>query len=64
MPDTGAVKVLDGAAVVHMVKSTKARNFDQYVSIHIVFFIRPMLAYILKRADKVWDKYLEKNLIS
>ncbi|MES9882214.1 MAG: hypothetical protein ABW185_15180 [Sedimenticola sp.] len=56
------VKVLDGPAIVHMVRPTRAKTFDEYASIHFVPFIKSHLGGQVTRVDIVWDVYLEQSL--
>ncbi|MES9879449.1 MAG: hypothetical protein ABW185_01030 [Sedimenticola sp.] len=64
-PQDISVKVLDGAAVVHMVRPTKATDFDQYVSRHFMPFITSTARASTTpptRLDIVFDTYPENSL--
>lgn len=56
-PSDITVKVLDGAAIVHMLQPTKARNFNEYVTHHLIPFISSTIQGNVKRLDIVWDTY-------
>ena len=47
------VKVLDGPAIVHMDRPTRAKTFDEYASLHFVPFIRSHLGGQVTRLDIV-----------
>ena len=60
-PDVTA-KVLDGAAVVHMVQPTKAKTFDDYVTRHFIPYLSSSAQGNVRRLDLVWDTYPEDSL--
>ena len=61
-PDDVTVKVLDGPAVVHMVRPTYGRNYQQYVVRHFMPFITNSLTNSTSRLDIIWDIYPDHNL--
>jgi len=54
--------VLDMAAVVHMVRPTSAHTFGDYVSQHLVPFVKSQITPTVTRVDAIWDTYPEENL--
>ena len=52
-----AVVVLDMAAVIHMVRPTTAKTYNEYVSLNII----PFLKNTTQRIDAVWNNYQEEN---
>ena len=54
-PDEVTVKVLDGPAVVHMVRPTYGTNYRQYVVRHFMPFITNSLTNSTSRLDIIWD---------
>ena len=61
-PDDVTVKVLDGPAVVHMVRPTYGTNYQQYVVRHFMSFITNSLTNSTSRLDIIWDNYPDHNL--
>ncbi|MES9881863.1 MAG: hypothetical protein ABW185_13375 [Sedimenticola sp.] len=61
-PSDVTAKVLDGAAIVHMVQPTKATNFAEYVTRHFMPFIASNMQGEVQRLDIVWDTYPEESL--
>ena len=61
-PDDVTVKVLDGPAVVHMVRPTYGTNYQQYVVRHFMPFITNYLTNSTSRLDIIWDIYPDHNL--
>lgn len=58
-----SMKILDGAAIVHMVRPTKAANFSQYMERHFVPFIQSMVSEsTVTRLDLIWDTYPDDSL--
>ena len=55
------IVVLDMAAVIHMVRSTAAKTFSEYVSLHIVPYLEAQITNSTQRIDAVWDNYPEEN---
>ena len=58
---TVPVVVLDMAAIVHMVRPTIAKRFDEYVTLHMLPFIRHEASSHVKRIDAVRDTYPDKD---
>ena len=56
------VLIVDMAAVVHMVRPTRAATFSDYVPMHLVPFLEHMMTPSVTRVDAVWDTYPEKSL--
>ena len=57
------MKILDGAAIVHMVRPTKARNFQEYATRHVTPYVESSVAGTpITRLDIIWDTYPENNL--
>ena len=56
------VKVVDMAAVVHMVRPTRAPTFSDYVPMHLAPYLKSLLGPTVQRLDAVWDTYPEWNL--
>ena len=58
-----SMKILDAAAIVHMVRPTKAANFQQYVERHFFPFVQSMTsASTITRLDLIWDTYPDQSL--
>ena len=55
------VVIIDGAAVVNMVKPGNERTFSDYAASSFIPYIRAQLSYVT-RLDIVWDEYLENSL--
>ena len=62
LPDDVTVKVLDGPAVVHMVRTTYGTNYQQYVVRHFMPFITNSLSNSTSRLDIIWDNYPDHNV--
>ena len=60
--DDVTVKVLDGPAVVHMVRPTYGTNYQQDVVRHFMPFITNSLTTSTSRLDIIWDIYPDHNL--
>ena len=61
-PDDVTVKVLDGPAVVHIVRPTYGTNYQPYVVRHFMPFITNSLTNSTPRLDIIWDIYPDHNL--
>ena len=57
-----AVKVVDMAAVVHMVRPTHAATFSDYIPMHLAPYRKSLLGPNVQCPDAVWDTYPEWNL--
>ena len=58
------VIVLDMAAIIHIVRPTRANTFSEYVTFQIVPFLESQVTNDTQRMDAVWDSYPpEDNLI-
>ena len=56
------VVVLDMAAVVHMVRPTKATTFTEYVTNHMMPYLEFQITPTVARIDAIWDNYPEDSL--
>ena len=54
------VVVWDLAAVIHMVRPTTAKTFNEYVSHNIIPFLEAQMKNTTQRIDAVWDNYPEE----
>ena len=61
-PDDVTVKVLDGPAVVHMVRPTYGTNYQQYVVRQFMPFITNSVTNSTSRPDIIGDIYPDHNL--
>lgn len=61
MPKDVQVIIIDGAAVVNMVKPGNERTFSGYAAGSFIPYIRAQLCHV-NRLDIVWDEYLENSL--
>ena len=55
-----SVMVFDMAAIIHMVRPTRAVTFAEYVSLNVVPFLENQLTSTVKHVDAIWDTYPEK----
>ena len=55
------VKVLDGAAIVHLLPTTNITTFDEYASDVFISYIKKQLD-TSARVDVVWDAYLSSSI--
>ena len=51
------VVVLDMAAIIHMVRPTRAKTFSEYVTFQIVPYLESQVTNDTQRMDAVWDSY-------
>ena len=57
------MQILDGAAILHMVRPTKARNFQEYATPHVVPYVESsVFGTPITRLHIIWDTYPENNL--
>ena len=56
------VKVLDGAAIVHLLPTTNITTFDEYASDVFISYIKKQLD-TSTHVDVVWDAYLSSSSI-
>lgn len=62
IPANRDVMIMDGAALVNMVKPTGTeRTFSGYVSATFVPYVTAQLRHV-KRIDIVWDEYIDNSL--
>ena len=61
MPKDVNVVIIDGAAVVNMVKPGNERTFSGYAAGSFIPYIKAQLFHV-NRLDIVWDEYLENSL--
>ena len=57
-------QVFDMAAIIHMVRPTRAVTFTGYVSLNVVPFLENQLTSTVERVDAIWDTYPEKTQIT
>ena len=55
------VKVLDSAAIVHLLPTTNITTFDEYASDVFISYIKKQLD-TSTRVDVVWDAYLSSSI--
>ncbi|KAJ8043846.1 hypothetical protein HOLleu_11123 [Holothuria leucospilota] len=60
-PSSFDVKVLDGAAVVHLLSTNNVSTFDEYADKVFVPYIKAQLDNS-KRVDVVWDTYINTSI--
>jgi len=53
--------VLDMAVVVHIFWPTLTHTFRDYVSQHLVPFVKSQITPTVTRVDAIWDTYPEEN---
>lgn len=52
------VKIIEGAAIIHMLKPRTARDFKEYIeNVYIPFIVRECTN--VERLDVVWDRYVK-----
>ena len=51
------VVVLDMAAIIHIVRPTRAKTFSEYVTFQIVPYLESQVTNDTQRMDAVWDSY-------
>ena len=56
-----SVMFFDMAAIIHMVRPTRAVTFAEYVSLNVVPFLENQLTSTVKRVDAIWDTYPESH---
>ena len=56
------VMIFDMAAVINMIRPTLAKNFREYVSLHIIPYFKSKMSDNTQRLDAVWDTYPDDNL--
>ena len=61
-PDDITVIVLDAPAVVHMIRPTKAIDFQQNVDHHFIPYIASVKSESTSRVDSIWDTYPDHNI--
>ena len=61
MPRNVDVIIIDGAAVVKMVKPDTERTFSEYAADSFIPYIRAQLSHVT-RLEIVWDDYLKNSL--
>ena len=61
MPRNLNLVIIDGAAVVNMVKPGTERTFSEYAADSFIPYIRAQLSHVT-RLDIVWDEYLKNSL--
>ena len=52
------------AAIIHMVLPTRGTTFAEFVSLHVVPFLKSQVTTAVQRIDAIWDSYPEQNLKS
>ena len=61
-PDNIAENVLDASAVVHMIRPTKATDFQQYVDHHFIPYIASVISESTSPVDIIGDTYPDHNI--
>ena len=61
LPDTFDVKVLEVAAVVHLLPVSGVKTFEDYAADVFLPYVRHQLKTAC-RADIVWDRYLKNSI--
>ena len=56
--------ILDMAAIVHMIPPTRAATFNEYVTLHVVPYIKHVSHPAATRTDAIWDRYPRNNIKS
>ena len=51
------VIILSAPAVVHMIRPTKATDFQQYVDHHFIPYVASVISESTSRVDIIWDTY-------
>lgn len=59
---SATVTILDGAAIVHIVKPDGCKTFAEYANQRFVPFIIRIFGGSIKRAHLVWDTYKKDSL--
>ena len=59
-PDVDA-KIIDGAAIINMLRSSTGKTFQDYANNTFIPFIAHLLKNV-KRLDLVWDRYFDDSL--
>ncbi|XP_076158119.1 uncharacterized protein LOC143140875 [Alosa pseudoharengus] len=59
-----SVVVLDMAAVIHIIKTQRARVFGEYTQMDLMPYLHSLMTDRTTRVDEVWDKYIEASLKS
>ena len=50
------------AAIVHMIPPTRAATFNEYVTVHVVPYIKVISQPDATRTDAIWDRYPRDNI--
>lgn len=61
LPEIFDVKLLDGAAIVHLLPTANSVTFDEYAELVFIPYIMNQL-HSCKRVDIVWDTYLPQSI--
>ena len=61
-PKQASVVILDMAAVIHMVRPTRANVLGEYTSMHLLPFMESQKTPRTTRIDAVWDCYHKHSL--
>lgn len=56
------VILLDMAAILHMIPPTRAATFNEYVTVHVIPYIKGVSQPVATRTDSIWDRYPRENL--
>ena len=59
-----SVVVLDMAAVIHIIKTQRARVFGEYTQMHLLPYLHSLMTDRTTKVDAVWDTYIEASLKS
>ena len=58
-----SARIIDGAAIVNMIKPKVAKNFAEYAENNLLPFLKSQLQDV-ERLDVVWDQYIMNSLNS
>ena len=56
-----SVRIIEGAAIVNMIKPKVAKNFAEYAENNLLLFLKSQLEDV-ERLDVVWDQYIMNSL--
>ena len=54
--------MLDMAAVIHIIKSQRARVFGEYTQMDFMPYLHSLITDRMTRVDAVWEKYIEAQI--
>jgi hypothetical protein len=59
---TATVIILDMAAIVHIVRPTRASTFEEYMKLDVYPYMKSLTSESTLRIDAVWDRYEESSV--